>query len=62
MMMTMEPVTREGGRAPEDFVLLETRQESLLMLIRDLLKRNEELRMKVARLEELAATAPNGLD
>lgn len=61
MMMTMEPVTREGGRAPEEIVLLEARQESLLMLIRDLLKSNEELRQKLARLEAQAATAPNGL-
>jgi vacuolar-type H+-ATPase subunit D/Vma8 len=50
-----------AGRAPEDVALLETRQESLLMLIRDLLKRNEELRQKVARLEELAAPAPGGM-
>ena len=55
----MEPMLNNAGRAPEDLVLLESRQESLLMLIRDLLRRNEELRQKVARLEEVAATAPS---
>ena len=61
MMMTMEQVTREGGRAPEEIVLLEARQESLLMLIRDLLKRNEELRQKLARLGAQDVTESNGL-
>ncbi len=56
----MEPMLRTASPAPEEMVLLEARQESLLMLIRDLLKRNEELRQKVARLEELAAPAPGG--
>jgi hypothetical protein len=59
MMMTMEPqVLKEVGRAPEDFLLLEARQEGLLTLIGELLQQNEELRMKVARLEGQAAHTP----
>ncbi|HVU44507.1 MAG TPA: hypothetical protein VHD85_00180 [Terracidiphilus sp.] len=41
--------------------LLEARQESLLKLVGELLEKNEQLRLKVARLEELAATAPRGV-
>jgi hypothetical protein len=54
----MEPMLNNAGRAPEEMVLLEARQESLLNLVSELLAKNEQLRMKVARLEELAATAP----
>jgi hypothetical protein len=47
----------EAGRAPEEMVLLEARQESLLNLVGELLAKNEQLRMKVARLESRGDTA-----
>jgi hypothetical protein len=57
MMMTMEQVPKENSRAPEEIALLEARQESLLALIADLIQRNEELRLKLARLEAESAPA-----
>ena len=57
MMMTMEQVSKDAGRAPEEIALLEARQESLLALIADLIQRNEELRLKLARLEAESAPA-----
>jgi hypothetical protein len=57
----MEPLSKHAGRAPEEMALLEARQESLLKLVGELLEKNEQLRLKVARLEELAATAPRGV-
>ena len=56
-MMTMEQVSKDAGRAPEEIALLEARQESLLALIADLIQRNEELRLKLARLEAESAPA-----
>jgi hypothetical protein len=55
MMMTMEQVSKDAGRAPEEIALLEARQESLLALIADLIQRNEELRLKLARFESESA-------
>jgi hypothetical protein len=57
MMMTMEQVSKDAGRAPEEIALLEARQESLLALIAELIQRNEELRLKLARLEAESAPA-----
>ncbi len=54
----MEPMLTDAGRAPEEMELLEARQEGLLQLIGELLRKNEELRMKVARLEELGRRCP----
>ena len=51
----MEPLLNHTGRAPEDVVLLEARQESLLKLVGELLAKNEQLRMKIAQLEEMNA-------
>ena len=56
-MMTMEQVSKDAGRAPEEIALLEARQESLLALIAELIQRNEELRLKLARLEAESAPA-----
>jgi hypothetical protein len=56
----MEPMLNNAGRAPEETVLLEARQESLLKLVGELLAKNEQLRMKVAQLEELASTRTMG--
>jgi len=57
----MEPMFSHPSRAPEEIGLLEARQESLLKLVGELLEKNEQLRMQVARLEELAASAPRGV-
>lgn len=54
----MEPMLNDAGRAPGNLDSLEAREESLLKLVGELLAKNEQLRMQVARLEELAATAP----
>jgi hypothetical protein len=56
-MMTMEQVSKENSRAPEEIALLEARQESLLALIGELIQRNEELRLKLARFEAESAPA-----
>lgn len=42
---------REVDRAPDERVVLEARQDSLLTLIGELLQSNEALRQKIARLE-----------
>lgn len=57
----MEPMLKDAGRAPQEMVVLESRQESLLKLIGELLEKNEQLRMKVAELEALAPGAPGGM-
>jgi len=57
----MEPMLKNAERAPGHVDLLEARQESLLRLIGELLEKNEQLRMQIARLEELAACAPRGV-
>ena len=51
MLMTTEQVSNETRRAPEEFLLLEARQDTLLTLIGELLQTNEALRLKVAQLE-----------
>jgi hypothetical protein len=57
----MEPMLNDAGRAPEEFDSLEARQESLLKLIGELLAKNEQLRMKIARLEAMTASASIGM-
>ena len=54
----MEPMLNQTSPAPAEMHLLESRQEGLLGLISELLAKNEQLRMKIAQREELAATAP----
>lgn len=63
----MEPMLDSTGRAhrtdraPADVESLEARHESLLKLVGELLKKNEQLRMQIARLEALNASMPCGL-
>jgi hypothetical protein len=58
----MEPMMlKNADRAPADVDSLESRHESLLKLVGELLKKNEQLRMQIARLEALAASAPGGV-
>lgn len=59
MVAAMEHVTNDAGYAHEELVSLKQRQERLLVLIGELLQTNEELRLKVARLE---AQGESGLD
>jgi len=57
----MEPILNQTSPAPAEMHLLESRQEGLLRLISELLAKNEQLRMRVAQLEELTAAAPGAM-
>ncbi|MGB6742438.1 MAG: hypothetical protein WBE38_02190 [Terracidiphilus sp.] len=58
----MEHVTNDAGYAHEELVSLKQRQERLLVLIGELLQTNEELRLKVARLEAQGESGRGGVD
>jgi len=66
-MRTMEPIldntgrTGQADRAPGEVDSLEARHESLLKLVGELLKKNEQLRMQVERLKALTASMPCGM-
>jgi hypothetical protein len=58
MMAAMEYTSNDAGHAREELLSLQARQESLLVLIGELLQTNEELRSKLARLEARSENAP----
>jgi DNA-directed RNA polymerase subunit F len=47
----MEWISNGAGRVPEELLSLRQRQERLLTVIADLLRTNEELRLKLAQTE-----------
>jgi hypothetical protein len=49
--MGLNPARSGTGNAKDEIVSLEARQEQLRVLVGELLRTNEELRQKVARLE-----------
>ncbi len=53
----MEQVWSDAGPAAEGVLLLKEREERLLVMIGELLKTNEELRLKLARLEAQSGDA-----
>lgn len=57
----MEPKSKNADSAPADVDSLEARHESLLKLVGELLKKNEQLRMRIAQLEALNASVPCGM-
>ncbi|HEY1646520.1 MAG TPA: hypothetical protein VGF96_00950 [Terracidiphilus sp.] len=50
-MATLEPVSKEAGPAREEILAFKEREQRLQLLIGELLQTNEELRLKMARLE-----------
>ncbi|MGA7341609.1 MAG: hypothetical protein WBE72_22300 [Terracidiphilus sp.] len=57
MTVAMEQVWSDAGPAAEGVLLLKEREERLLVMIGELLKTNEELRLKLARLEAQSGDA-----
>jgi hypothetical protein len=50
-MAALEPVSNQASPAREELLALKEREQRLLVLIGELLETNEELRLKLARLE-----------
>jgi len=57
MTIAMENVLTGSGLAPEELLSLRQQRERLLTTIAELLRTNEELRLKLARLEAQADAA-----